>query len=108
VLALMDRGIEPGDRQQPIATDKASLIAEGLKVGKTSPTLLGARWRFSHSKTSNGACCRRIRSAPFSTSNSAPSTSILSSATLSVSLKYSSSEISGTDSVVKLPASSAV
>src|SRR5712664_4080630 len=34
VLALMDRGIEFGDRQNLIAPDEASLVAEAFEIGK--------------------------------------------------------------------------
>src|ERR1700733_6519808 len=34
VLALMNDGIEPGDRQNLIAANEASLVAEALKTGK--------------------------------------------------------------------------
>jgi hypothetical protein len=34
ILALMYRGIEFGDRQKPIATNKTSLVTEARKVGE--------------------------------------------------------------------------
>jgi hypothetical protein len=105
VLALMNGGIELRDRQHLVAAYETADVTEAGEMEKTSSTLPGAKWRFSHSKTNSGACRRRIRSAPLSRPNSAPSTSILRSVTLSLSLKYSSSATTGTVSVVRFSAS---
>src|SRR5260370_9107364 len=72
VLALMKRGIEPGNRQDLIAPDEASLVAEAFEIGKYILDIAGTEVPIFALENRQWPMLRKNSFAPLQTPEFAP------------------------------------